>query len=104
MPVADPSEAILIPPICSRPRMIVREKTPSIAIGAVVFPYSTPGALRNVWAPASPVPFLLLVHHQANTFPGVVNTHAAILNLSLRCFFSSVLKADRDPYDRCEAS
>jgi hypothetical protein len=43
--IGDAGETVLTPPIGSRTSMIVREKIPGIARGAIVFPHGSPLAL-----------------------------------------------------------
>ena len=53
--VAEPGQAILTPPVGARPRLIVRQVVPRLAVRAVVLPDRAPLALADVRPP--PVPF-----------------------------------------------
>src|SRR5580658_601895 len=55
--IADSGEAIFIPAVGSRAGVIVGEIFPGVAVGAVVFADSAPGALAEVGSPALPVAF-----------------------------------------------
>ena len=47
-------EPLLVPAVRPRPRVVVRERRPGIAVGAVVLAHRAPGALREVRSPAIP--------------------------------------------------
>ena len=68
MPVAEASDAILIPAIRTRPRLIVGEITPGIALGAVVLANRTPRPFAQVRSPTLPVDFAILVFDEAFVF------------------------------------
>ena len=53
--VADASEAVFIPAIGAGAGVIVREKFPGVAVGAVVLADRAPGTLTEVGTPALPV-------------------------------------------------
>ena len=55
MPVADAREAVLVPAIGARPRMIVREVLPGSPVRAVVLADGAPRALAEVRSPPLPV-------------------------------------------------
>src|SRR4029079_17898012 len=55
MAIGDPGEAILVPAIGARARVVVREVVPCGAIRAVVLAHAAPGALAEIRAPALPV-------------------------------------------------
>src|SRR6188474_559528 len=59
MPIADASEAILIPSVRARPSMVVREVAPRIAARTVVFAHAAPRAFAEVRSP--PLPMLCSV-------------------------------------------
>src|SRR5581483_3409704 len=52
---ADSGNAIFIPSIDKRPRMVMREVPPSIAVGAIVLAHGAPGPFTQVRTPAFPV-------------------------------------------------
>src|SRR4029077_7748439 len=56
--VAEPGQAVLPPPVSPRPRVIVRQVTPRVAVGAVVLPDRAPLALADVRPPPVPIPRL----------------------------------------------
>src|SRR5262249_8861269 len=53
--IADAGEAVLVPAIRARSRVIVREIFPSVAVRAVVLADGAPRALAQIRAPALPV-------------------------------------------------
>src|SRR5204863_6237046 len=57
MPVANSGQAIFVPAIRLRPRMIVREVLPGGPAVAVVLAHCAPGALAEVRSPSFPVRF-----------------------------------------------
>ena len=59
MAVADARDAVFIPAIRPRPRMIVRQILPCRSARAVIFAHGPPGALTEVGPPAAPVSPLL---------------------------------------------
>ena len=61
MPIAESGDAIFIPAICTRSRLIKSEITPRIAIRTVVLANCAPRALAEVRPPALPVDFAILV-------------------------------------------
>ena len=80
MTVADAGDAIFIPAVSARSRLIVREVAPRIAVFAVILADGTPCTFRDVWPPAIPVALLMLIHFQADTFAGVVDIHDGLLD------------------------
>src|SRR5262249_20851299 len=52
--VADAREAVLVPAVRARARMVVREEAPRVAVAAVVLADGAPGALGEVRAPTAP--------------------------------------------------
>src|SRR5207253_337534 len=55
--VADAAEPVLIPAICARAGVIVREVFPRRAVGGVVLADRAPAALREIRPPALPMLF-----------------------------------------------
>src|SRR4029453_9566693 len=53
--VAEAGHAVLTPPVGARPRVVVREVGPGVAVGAVVLPHRAPLALAHVRTPQVPV-------------------------------------------------
>src|SRR5260370_16951589 len=56
VPVAYTSDPVFAPPVCSRPRVIVREKLPRRAVGAVILPHLPPLPLPDIPPPPLPPP------------------------------------------------
>src|SRR5437899_4215518 len=52
--VTDAAEAVLVPPVCTRPRVRMRERPPGVAVGGVVLADRAPCPLRQVRTPAHP--------------------------------------------------
>jgi hypothetical protein len=44
MPVADARDAVFVPTVCPRPRVIVREIIPGVAAGGIILANRAPGA------------------------------------------------------------
>jgi hypothetical protein len=59
--IANSTDAILAPAIGARPSVIVREIIPGIAVGAVIFPHRSPGALRQIRPPQMPALVLVIL-------------------------------------------
>jgi hypothetical protein len=55
LPVTDPGEAVLGPPVRAGAGVLVGKRVPGVAVVAVVLPRRPPGALREVGPPALPV-------------------------------------------------
>src|SRR5579859_224871 len=55
MTVADTGNAVFIPAICARARLIMRKVIPGFAIRAVIFAHGAPRALTYVRSPAFPM-------------------------------------------------
>ncbi len=53
--VADAAQAVLAPAIGARPRLVVGEVRPRLAVGAVVLAHGAPGPLAQIRAPAPPL-------------------------------------------------
>ena len=53
--VADARHAVLVPPVGSGPRVVVREVVPGRAVLAVVLPYRPPRPLGQIGTPCAPV-------------------------------------------------
>ena len=68
MPVADSRDTVLVPPVGSGSRVIVRKILPGVAIRAVVLSDRSPGALAQVRAPALPMRPLLPRLFQSELF------------------------------------
>src|SRR5262249_48212621 len=79
VPVANAGQAVLVPAIRPRPRVIVREVAPGIAAGAVVLPDRAPRTLGEVRSPPIPVPFMFPVEDQASAFASIVDRHVRSL-------------------------
>ena len=52
--VADAAEAVLAPAVRARPGVVVRERAPRVAVGAVVLPHRPPRPLGEVGPPSQP--------------------------------------------------
>jgi hypothetical protein len=52
--VADPAQAVLVPPVGARARMVVREELPGITAGAVILADRSPGAFAQIRTPPPP--------------------------------------------------
>src|SRR6188474_3219099 len=46
--IRDPGHAVLVPPVCPRTGMVVRERIPRVAIGAVILPDRAPRPFGQV--------------------------------------------------------
>src|SRR5262245_50863854 len=57
MPVADAGDAVFVPTIGPRPRVIVREVIPGLAVAGIVLAHRAPGAFAQIWPPSFPVFF-----------------------------------------------
>src|SRR4051794_35319740 len=68
MPVTDSRDPILVPPVGSGSRVIVRKILPGVAMRAVVLADRSPGALAQVRTPALPVCPLLARLFQSELF------------------------------------
>ena len=55
MAIADAGEAVFVPAVGARPRVVVREVVPGRAVRAVVLAHRAPGALAQIRPPALPV-------------------------------------------------
>src|SRR3954470_13355215 len=53
--VADAGNAVLVPAVCARPCVIVRQIFPSVTVRSVVLAHRAPGALAEVGPPTLPV-------------------------------------------------
>src|SRR3954451_19187482 len=69
--VTDTRKTVLVPAVRARSRLVVGERTPNIAVGAVVLADRRPRPLGNVWPPALPLgivePCALGVGHARHT-------------------------------------
>src|SRR5438270_13664211 len=52
--IADPAQAVFVPAIDARARVLVRNGVPGVAAGAVLLPHRPPPPFRPVTAPALP--------------------------------------------------
>src|ERR1700736_4925329 len=93
--IGNSADAILIPAVSARPRLIVRKIIPGVAVCAVIFADRAPGALGQIWPPKMPwlvvrpvfsETLLLCIHHRA-----ITNRKSKIGNLKLRHSHSIVL-------------
>src|SRR5262249_44141216 len=57
--VGEARQAVLAPAVRARPRLVMGEVVPGVAIGAVVLAHGAPLALAQVWAPLAPRDALL---------------------------------------------
>src|SRR5215813_12150627 len=55
MAVGDTGNAVFIPAVRFRSRVIMRQIVPGCSISAVVLAYRSPGALAEVWPPTLPM-------------------------------------------------
>ena len=65
--VAEPGQPVLAPPVGLRPRMVVRQVIPRVAVGAVVLPHRAPLPLADVRSP--PVPLRALLRSPSSSRP-----------------------------------
>src|SRR5690348_13753676 len=68
MTIAESEEAIFVPAISARARLIVREIVPRIAVCAVVFAHGSPCAFAQVRSPSLPIDFVSFVLKKAFVF------------------------------------
>src|SRR5262249_38434411 len=52
--IRDSSYAILAPAVGARPRVVMREIIPRVAVSAVIFPHSPPCPVAEIWSPKIP--------------------------------------------------
>ena len=71
MVVAEAGEAILAPVIGARPRLVMAEIIPGIAVLAVIFAYRAPLTLAEIRSPQPPRYFALLCFAEAQFFGGI---------------------------------
>jgi hypothetical protein len=55
VPIADAAHAVVAPAVDLRPRLIVGQRVPGCARGAVIFPRRAPGTCAEIGAPALPM-------------------------------------------------
>src|SRR5262249_1518836 len=72
--IADAGDAVLVPAVHARARLVVREVVPRGAVGAVVLAHRAPGALGEVGPPALPVRLAIASLGEPAFFVG----HAAV--------------------------
>src|SRR5207248_6505289 len=69
-PVADSSQAVLVPAVGARTGVVVREVVPGGSVRAVVLAHRAPGALGEIRSPALPVLLALARFLQPRLFGG----------------------------------
>src|SRR5262249_29584303 len=91
--IADAGDAVLVPAVHARARLVVREVVPRGAVGAVVLAHRAPGALGEVGPPALPVRLAIASLGEPSFFVGHAAEYAPRATRVTRARTSSTVSA-----------
>ena len=85
--IGDSTNAIFIPAVCARPRMVVREISLRFAGCPVILAHGTPCALAEVWSPKVPALAEALIPRDTSLLSVHANAVQSYLGVQAKLLF-----------------